>query len=331
MMKSFMKTKQISLTLVIMGLSSYLVCKAQSDEYWMQTNSDWHIASGSLSTAPFELVPTNVPVQFYPLKNGQWVWTTNMEAGWKGSEIDHIKLDQFKLQQKQRMDEIDTPGIAHVVEYTSRGWDKKHYWNTNRAENWWGVWVEDTNGWRVNLRIYPTNSPDMRMTVHVGSIVTNSGAGLLPTLDGKYAKLELLDANGKAVPTRRGATAKLYRVKNAVMASAEKEHVNNHPPSVDDASVEENYPDTISDLEYSRWKNGSFLHYAGFVSNGPPCHIGYIKFNDIFSIPTEGDYTLTVQPVLYRMHYDGGTFQGYLDRVDLPSVTTKVHLVPNAK
>jgi len=31
------------------------------------------------------------------------------------------------------------------------------------------------------------------------------------------------------------------------------------------------------------------------------------------------------------MHYDGGTFQGYLDRVDLPSVTTKVHLVPNVK
>jgi len=31
------------------------------------------------------------------------------------------------------------------------------------------------------------------------------------------------------------------------------------------------------------------------------------------------------------MHNEGGTFQGYLDRVDLPSVTTKVHLVPIVK
>jgi hypothetical protein len=93
--------------------------------------------------------------------------------------------------------------------------------------------------------------------------------------------------------------------------------------------VAENHPDTIPDLEYSRWENGAFLHHVGFVSNGPPCWIGYIKFNDIFSIKTEGNYTLLVQPVLYRMHCDGGTFQGYLDRVDLPSVTTKIHLVPS--
>ena len=239
---------------------------------------------------------------------------------------DTAALYQAKQARLRLADEADPLGIAHVVGYTSRGSDQKHCWNTNMADNWWGVWVEDTNGWRVNLRIYPTNSPDMRMTVHVGSIVTNSGAGLLPTPDGKYAKLELLDANGKAVPTRRGAAAKLYQGRNAVMV--ESECVNQHPPSADDASVEENYPDTISDLEYPRWKNGSFLYFSGFVSNGPPCHIGYIKFNDIFSIKTEGDYTLTVQPVLYRMHYDGGTFQGYLDRVDLPSVTTKVHLVP---
>ncbi len=108
-------------------------------------------------------------------------------------------------------------------------------------------------------------------------------------------------------------------------------------PSSRDTSVEENYPATISDTEYPRWKSGDglragrFAKFVGFVSNGPPCYIEFIKFNDVFAIKTEGDYTLTVQPVLYRMHYDGGTFQGYLDRVDLPSVTTKVHLVPQGK
>jgi len=54
----------------------------------------------------------------------------------------------------------------------------------------------------------------------------------------------------------------------------------------------------------SRSSKGGFLEIStGFVSNGPPCHIGYIEFNDIFSIKMEGDYTLTVQPVLYRMQY----------------------------
>jgi hypothetical protein len=107
----------------------------------------------------------------------------------------------------------------------------------------------------------------------------------------------------------------------------EKEIINKRSLSEDDTSVERDYPDTISDLEYTRWKNGSFLCFAGFVSNGPPCSIGFIKFNDIFSIEKEGDYTFIVRPVLYRMHYDGGTFQGYLDRIDLPNITTKVHLM----
>jgi hypothetical protein len=334
-----MKTKQITLALVVMGSSSCLAYIGQIDAQLMQVNSQWNVVPGSFSNAPLWLVPTNVPVQLHPLIDGQWIWTTNMAAGWIGGNgtgiIDHDKERQLRQQERQRLDETDPPGIAHVVEYTSRKWSEwsqRRIWNTNMAENWWGVWTEDTNtGWRVNLRIFPTNAPNVEMTVHVGSIVTNSGAGLMSTPDGKYAKLELLDASGKAVPTRRGAAAKLYAGKNAVMASAETEHVNNHPPSADDVSVKNNYPDTISDLEYSRWKKGSFLNHSGFAINGPPCHIGYIKFNDIFSIKSEGDYTLTVQPVLYRMHNDGGTFQGYLDRVDLPSVTTKVHLVPNEK
>jgi hypothetical protein len=234
------------------------------------------------------------------------------------------------LQKWHHMDETDPLGIAHVPGYISRGFNGKHFWNTNMTENWWGIWIENTNtGWRVNLCPVRSNAVDTAVIIKVGSIVTDSGAGLMGTPDGKYAKLELLDANGKVVQTRKSAAEKLYEAKYAVTDEAEKELVNKHPVSPDDASVEENYPDTISDLEYTRWKNGSFLHFVGFVSNGPPCHIGYINFNDIFSVKTEGDYTLMVQPVVYRMHYDGGTFQGYLDRVDLPSVSAKIHLLPS--
>jgi hypothetical protein len=240
---------------------------------------------------------------------------------------------QWMKQQRKKWLESLPPGTAHVREYLGR-------WNTNVAENWQGVWAEDTNtGWRVNLcpsKPSKTSVVDEGAAVKVGSIITNSGAGLLPSPDGKYAKLELLDASGRAVPTRRGAALNLYQMKYG--DQKEDRLANQHPPSSWDATVERNYPDTISDLEYPRpnwdsslFEKGGFFEFAGFVSNGPPCQIGFIKFDDIFDIKAEGDYTLIVQPVLYRMHYDGGTFQGYLDRVDLPSVTTKVHLVPNVK
>jgi hypothetical protein len=332
-----MNIKQIRLVLIILGLSFYSAYAAEDDSNWKRENPDWNMTSEVFSNSPYWLMPTNVPYELYPLLNGKWVWTTNMQVTWFGDTeqrgVDDVKLRQVEQQLRQRMDETDPPGIAHVPGYTGRGWNEKHIWNTNMVQNWgWGIWAEDTNtGWRVNLRFYRTNTPNMEMTIHVGSVVTNSGAGLSRSPDGKYAKLELFDSNGTAVTTRNGAAMKLFEEENAVDPSSEKEHVNKQQPSVDDASVEGNHPNTISDLKYSRWENGSFLHFAGFVRNGPPCWIGYIKFNDIFDIKAEGDYTLTVQPVLYRMHNDGGTFQGYLDRVDLPSITTKVHLVPNVK
>ena len=322
-----MRMKQVHIALVVFGLSSCLIHAAGDESELMQKNHDWHITSETFSNAPYWLMPTNVPSNLYPLLNGKWVWTTNMLVPWFGGSdntgVDDDKLRRWEKQQREKWIASIPPGLVNVSEYRGR-------WNTNMVENWRGVWAEDTNtGWRVKLTFYKTNTPDMVVIIFVGSIVTNSGAGLLPVPDGKFAKLELLDANGKAVPTRRGAALILFQGKSAVDPSSEKAHVNKQPPpSSDDATVEENYPDTISDLKYSRWTNGSFLYYAGFVSNGPPCHVGYFKFNDIFSIKTEGDYTLTLQPVLYRMHNEGGTFQGYLDRVDLPSVTTKVHLVP---
>lgn len=243
-----------------------------------------------------------------------------------------LKQEWEKEQRKKRLESLP-PGTANVLEYQRWRW-----WDTNgMSPMWWGVWVEDANtGWRVNLCPDKSNTVDRAVIVKVGSVITNSGAGLLPSPDGKYAKLELSDANGKTVPTKRGAAMNLYQMQYDVVK--ESQLINNHPPSGSDTTVERNYPDTITDLEYTRsnmegsaWKIGRFFNFAGFASNGPPCQIGFIRFNDVFSIEKEGDYKLTVQPVLYRMHNESGTFQGYLDRVNLPSVTTKVHLVPNVK
>lgn len=227
--------------------------------------------------------------------------------------------------------ETEPPGLAHVLEY-HRGLDGRLHWNTNMQANWWGMWAEDTNtGWRVNLCPVKSNAVDKAVIVKVGCILSNSGPGLLPTPEGKFARLELLDLNGKIVPTKPGAALSLYEYGGTNISQPHP------PPSRQDAFVAANFAPTIADTEYPRWKSvnglqaGRFVKFVGFASNGPPCHIGYIKFDDVFSISTEGDYTLTAQPVLYRMHYEGGTFQGYLDRVDLPSVTTKVHLAPNSQ
>jgi hypothetical protein len=64
------------------------------------------------------------------------------------------------------------------------------------------------------------------------------------------------------------------------------------------------------------------------VTNWPPPYLGFLKLDEIYSVTNEGDYTLTVQPVLYKRRDSNSKF---LDRVDLPGVTAKVHLVPNVK
>ena len=66
-----------------------------------------------------------------------------------------------------------------------------------------------------------------------------------------------------------------------------------------------------------------------FSANKGPGRIISFKLGDLYSITNEGDYTLTVQPVLYKQF--NHTNRDILDRVDLPSVTAKVHLISNAK
>ena len=53
-----------------------------------------------------------------------------------------------------------------------------------------------------------------------------------------------------------------------------------------------------------------------------------LKLDEVYSITTKGDYTLTVQPVLYKRRNADATT---LDRVDLPAVTTKVHFDPRER
>lgn len=342
-----MNLKPTLLSSVIFGLCLCLTAAADDEAKLIQENPDWHFTTEVYTNPPYGLVPTNVWFRLGPLSNGKWAWTTNQQATWFGDGVDlhmdwererQIKKD-WDIQWKKQWLASLPPGVANVEEYRHTSLD------ANRVKILWqGVWAEDTNtGWRVLVRCNTnTNIAPLFMSTCVGSLVTNSGAGLLPSPDGKFARLQLMDASGKVVPTKKGAALKLYEHYGFSTSLTDKQKneclANLHEPSAWDASVERDYPAILSDLEYPRWRaneyghqDGSYMHFAGFTSNGPPCIIGFVTFNDIFAIKTEGDYTLIVQPVLFRQHFDGGTFQGYLDRVDLPSVTTQVHLVPNAK
>lgn len=88
------------------------------------------------------------------------------------------------------------------------------------------------------------------------------------------------------------------------------------------------FPKAIPISIYPRSRWGYILGGLWTVTNRPPSAINFLTLDEVYSVPKEGDYTLTVQPVLYRR---SDSDAGVLDRVDLPAVTTRVHLVPNAK
>jgi hypothetical protein len=198
--------------------------------------------------------------------------------------------------------------------YTN-GADGKPVWNTNTDQFWRGVWVEDTNGWRVELNFFGTNTPDARVAVSIGSIVKNSDDGTGDYFTPPYsdfAKIELLSPNGAIVqPKWRG-------------------------------TLKGDFPQRVSVGLYPRGQVGPLAGEFLFVSNGPPFFVGNVgayRLKDAYSITNEGDYTLTVRPVLYKnltgrkIDVSDINFHisntNYLDRVDLPTVSAKIHLMPS--
>jgi hypothetical protein len=169
---------------------------------------------------------------------------------------------------------------------------------TNADEFWLeGVWQENTNGWRVIVCCWEKNTPDVRVSVAVGSRVVNSDGGYIATPNGRFEKCELINSNGIIIQPKRRA------------------------------SMEDQFPSRMAIRSFPKWPDGAIKNHVGFLSNSPPAKLSEFRIRDVYSIKEEGDYTLTVCPVIYK----SGTNADYLDRVDLPCVTTKVHLVPNDK
>jgi hypothetical protein len=220
-----------------------------------------------------------------------------------------------------------------------------HWIFVNPSEFWNGVWKEGSDGWRVQLRVYPQStfglqrgiwgpvSTNLVLCVEWGSQAKDSGGGYYLTPNGKFAKFELQDANGKVVsPNPNAGTNLLGRLLDG--------HTGNHIeltyPSLLPAwaapnteSLVAHFPRTVSTNVYPRSRGGYIAGDIWTVTNRPPTYISYLKLDEVYSVTNEGDYTLTVQPVLYKQGSHAGA--AILDRVDLPAVSTTVHLVRNAR
>jgi hypothetical protein len=221
----------------------------------------------------------------------------------------------------------------------------------NPNEFWNGVWKEDTNGWRVQLRVcWETNtefvqdhvypiSTNLIMRVEWGSMVKNSGRGYYLPPNGKFAKIELKDNNGNLITPNPNAGINLLERNFKESGSPKFIYETNLPAwmALLSGSLVSNFPKTISTDVYPYVEYNIFekigrqmmgeIPRTMAVTNWSPCVINALKLDEIYSVTNEGDYTLTVQPVLYKKRIE----TNILDRVDLPSVTTKVHLVPNEK
>jgi hypothetical protein len=193
-------------------------------------------------------------------------------------------------------------------------------WTTNVAHYWRGIWKEGTNGLRVQLNI-KANITGMLVEVEVGSVIRDAG-GSFSTPNGKFAKFELLSTNGIVLQPKLNEGANLIGINGLFY----KPHLPVWAtPSA--GSLVADFPQTISTDVYPLYhQHGDLACRIGFVSNGSPAQINFFNLNDLFSITNEGDYTLTVQPILYKQRpYPNGDV---LDRVDLPSVSAKIHLLP---
>jgi hypothetical protein len=97
-------------------------------------------------------------------------------------------------------------------------------------------------------------------------------------------------------------------------------------------------PQRISENQLRSWKSTVRMWVESFQGRGHGVYYDYffigpnfpemlkaVDISDVYKIKKEADYTLTVFPVIYKFE----TNYQYADRIDLPCVTTKIHLAPS--
>jgi hypothetical protein len=206
--------------------------------------------------------------------------------------------------------------------------DGKYIRNPDMDRFWrLGVWKEMTNGWLVLLFV-STNASDIS-GIAAGSKVADSGFGYFKVPYGKFAKFELLDSNGKVVQPKPNAGTNMLKGYYHDLAS-----LTNLPAwaSPTNGSLAVDFPELTTAGVFPRQfsLSGPIVGRFMFQAKIGPMPISTFVLGDLYSITNEGDYTLTVQPVLYKYQQPSALNDNTLfHRVDLLSITAKVHLVPS--
>ena len=198
-------------------------------------------------------------------------------------------------------------------------------WTTNTEEYWRGIWIEGTNGMRTQLNIV-TNASSFRVHVQAGSFKFKReiGSRCFFTPNGKFAKFELVDSNGHVIPPKLTAGTNLFDSVGV--------YYKTNPPAWAApyaGSLVADFPEKVSTNVWPLYYKGIGMARSFHIDGrGDAEEICSLNLYDLYSITNGSDYSLTIQPVFYIQKSFGSEF---LDRVDLPSVTTKVHLVPSVK
>ena len=232
-------------------------------------------------------------------------------------DVDPLALERYLHFQNalQYVHGVENGKDWRVGEFGAYTYDAygKPVWNKNTKQFWDGAWAEDANGWRVELNLLNPNTTQVAVVVSFGSVVRNSDDGTgeyFTPPHNLFPKFELKSADGNILQPYPGC----------VMEMA--------------------CPKRIPVRSYPSYKVSYLVGEIWFVTNGPPSSTPPKEISAYYSITNEGDYTLTVHPVLYQNRTGRKidikkdfqeTNTNYFDRVDLPSVTTKVHLLPNTK
>jgi len=163
------------------------------------------------------------------------------------------------------------------------------------------VWTAQTNNFRCGISWEPDIFPKeidiwVLLSAKVGLIYVRPP-------DGKPPKLELRDAKGLLIQPVKGMT-------------------DDKPPQRIAANK---LPQYHSDGFFSG--HGVKYKYFFIGQRIPPSLLITFSLDNIYQVEKEGDYTLTVSPFIYKFETNGE----YLDRIDLPSVTAKIHLKQTSK
>jgi hypothetical protein len=170
---------------------------------------------------------------------------------------------------------------------------------TGSGDQFWpGIWSK-TNDIQEQLVIAGPGTTNPLAVVLVGSRVTNAWGNIFAPANGRYLKFELRDSNQVLVPLRKGI------------------------------SMECKLPQRTSVDELISAGGGHYIssEQISWFTNGDPAKLDVIELRNVFQIESEGNYTLSLCPIIYKRELD----ELHLDQIALPCLSTNIHLLPEEK